>query len=247
MSVAKHQTILVASEGTVAVEVLGDALRGDDAFELRHARSVSAVLAALDEEPIDAILLADGHCGQTTSLLWREIRQVSPHVPIVVMTTDAESLDPPSGEPEDVWDAVICPVRLVTLMAVLRASLQRDGIGQRAIQIGRFRLDPTAKTIDDADTGQSVRLTEKEAAILLFLNSRPEGAVPREILLGEVWGYNDRVTTHTLETHIYRLRRKLEGLGPQGADLVQTEPGGYRLNGSGSDAFGANAIEPDSA
>ena len=76
---------------------------------------------------------------------------------------------------------------------------------------------------------KKIRLTEKETNILKYLYRAPEGVVPRDVLLHEVWGYNAGVTTHTLETHIYRLRQKIEP-EPSNARLLVTESGGYRLN-----------------
>jgi DNA-binding response OmpR family regulator len=73
-----------------------------------------------------------------------------------------------------------------------------------------------------------VRLTEKETAILKYLYRAGEKTIGRAILLNEVWGYNSGVTTHTLETHVYRLRQKIER-DPAKAEILITEPGGYRL------------------
>jgi DNA-binding response OmpR family regulator len=73
-----------------------------------------------------------------------------------------------------------------------------------------------------------VRLTEKETAILKYLYRAGAKVVNRETLLSEVWGYNSGVTTHTLETHVYRLRQKMER-DPSAAVILVTEPGGYRL------------------
>jgi DNA-binding response OmpR family regulator len=75
---------------------------------------------------------------------------------------------------------------------------------------------------------KEIRLTEKETAILSFLYNTIEEIVPRDILLHEVWGYNNTITTHTLETHIYRLRQKIER-NPSKAELLVSESGGYRL------------------
>ena len=75
---------------------------------------------------------------------------------------------------------------------------------------------------------QKVRLTEKETNILKYLYRAGGKAVAREELLAEVWGYNAAVTTHTLETHVYRLRQKIEP-DPANARILITEAGGYRL------------------
>ena len=75
---------------------------------------------------------------------------------------------------------------------------------------------------------RKIRLTEKETSILKYLFRAGDAVIGRDELLNEVWGYNSGVTTHTLETHVYRLRQKLEA-DPSNAQILVTEPGGYRL------------------
>jgi DNA-binding response OmpR family regulator len=104
-----------------------------------------------------------------------------------------------------------------------QSELNDDAI----LTIGPYAFRPSAKLLSDNDGRRKVRLTEKEAAILKFLY-RAGRAIGRDTLLGEVWGYNAGVTTHTLETHVYRLRRKIER-DPANAEILVTEPGGYRL------------------
>jgi DNA-binding response OmpR family regulator len=127
--------------------------------------------------------------------------------------------------PEGGADAVIPkPVRLASLIAALREVLERREAAPA--RIGPWRFDPAVRLLEDK-AGNRVRLTAKEVAILSVL--RQAGAVvSRDRLLAEVWGYSAAVTTHTLETHIYRLRRKIEP-DPGRATLLVTEAGGYRL------------------
>ena len=94
----------------------------------------------------------------------------------------------------------------------------------RAYQLS---FQPAAKMLEATD-GNKVRLTDKETSILKYLYRSGAKSVSREELLTEVWGYNAGVTTHTLETHIYRLRQKIEP-DPGNARLLMTDPGGYRL------------------
>ena len=91
-----------------------------------------------------------------------------------------------------------------------------------------IRSNPHSRLLVTSDD-KKIRLTEKETNILKFLHRSTEDVVPRDILLHEVWGYNAGVTTHTLETHIYRLRQKIEP-DPGKARLLVTENGGYRLS-----------------
>lgn len=119
------------------------------------------------------------------------------------------------------------PVRLGPLLARVEDMLARRPAGGQATAIGPWRFLAASRLLE-GEAGRKVRLTDKESAILEHL-IKTGGVVTRETLLAEVWGYSAAITTHTLETHIYRLRRKIEP-DPANATLLITEPGGYRLS-----------------
>jgi DNA-binding response OmpR family regulator len=119
------------------------------------------------------------------------------------------------------------PFRFSALLARLHAlSTHHAANGDAAVRIGPYTFHPSAKLLQEG--ARKVRLTEKETNILKFLHASA-GTVPRDILLHEVWGYGPAVATHTLETHIYRLRKKIEQ-DPAKAQILLTEGGGYRLS-----------------
>jgi len=120
------------------------------------------------------------------------------------------------------------PLRLGHLLTRIRyymetAPLLRD----RVVDFGPYRLEPQNRRILCANNSDPIRLTEKETALLVFLAQRNEPATRRDILAA-IWGYDERIDTHTLETHIYQLRRKLDKDGGGDAWLVN-EAGAYRL------------------
>ena len=99
---------------------------------------------------------------------------------------------------------------------------------QAVFPVGPYTFRPAKKLLQElARTTSRIRLTDKETAVLKFLH-RSEAAVNRQILMHEVWGTTPPCTTHTLETHIYRLRQKIEP-DPAHPSLLVTEGGGYRL------------------
>jgi DNA-binding response OmpR family regulator len=111
----------------------------------------------------------------------------------------------------------------------LRAQLRQHEQSEDAVfNIGPYSFRPSTKLLVDAANKKKIRLTEKETAILKYLYRAGARTIGRDTLLGEVWGYNAGVTTHTLETHVYRLRQKIER-DPSQAEILVTEPGGYRL------------------
>jgi DNA-binding response OmpR family regulator len=104
---------------------------------------------------------------------------------------------------------------------------QHEASEDAVFTIGPYTFRPSSKLLLNPE-GNKVRLTEKETSILRYLYRAGEQPVPRETLLGDVWGYNSGVTTHTLETHIYRLRQKIEKDAAAPTILV-TESRGYKL------------------
>jgi DNA-binding response OmpR family regulator len=195
-------------------------------------------------EPVDAGSWADGREAAKTGLfefmildvglpdgdgrkLAREFRESGVTCPIVMLTAADSDADTIEGLQSGANDYIAKPFRFAVLMARLHAHLRSHGQSEDAVyRIGPYTFRPSAKLLVDPK-GKRVRLTEKETNILKFLY-RSGDTVPRDTLLHEVWGYNPAVTTHTLETHIYRLRQKIE-TSPGQAQLLVTESGGYRL------------------
>ena len=119
------------------------------------------------------------------------------------------------------------PIRFAALASTIRCALHDHARSDDArFRIGPYEFQPSDRTLT-AEGRETIRLTDKEAGILRYLH-RAGRPVARDELLGEVWGYNSGVTTHTLETHIYRLRQKMEP-GSDDARLLVTEEGGYSL------------------
>lgn len=221
------QTILIVDGDAAMRETLREQLTRDafDVVEAATAHEAEAWLFAQKTRfaavIIDAALPdGDGHgvCAR--------LRASGMSLPIILMNGS-------NGAAEDTI-SLAKPFRLNELMAHLRAQLAaRADVdptpdAPKPIRIGPFEFSPEDKALRRGDANLRIRLTEKEAAILAFLHRMGRRAVPRQELLTEVWGYHPEVTTHTLETHIYRLRRKIEA-DPAKASLLITEAGGYRL------------------
>ena len=129
---------------------------------------------------------------------------------------------------EEVVSFFQTPFRFAVLLARIRAQLRQHEASEDAVfAIGPYTFRPSSKLLL-SPKGTKVRLTEKETAILRYLYRAGQKPVARDVLLQEVWGYNSGVTTHTLETHIYRLRQKVEKDAANPAILV-TDAGGYKL------------------
>ena len=148
--------------------------------------------------------------------------------PVIMLTAAATDSDTILGLDSGANDYVTKPFRFAVLLARIRAQLRSHEASEDAVfRIGPYEFRPAQKLLID-ERQKKIRLTEKETNILKYLYRAGSKPVAREELLTEVWGYNAGVTTHTLETHVYRLRQKIEP-DPSGAKLLITEAGGYRL------------------
>jgi DNA-binding response OmpR family regulator len=202
----------LAQEGDYAVVTAGDCAKGREASR-----------EGLYEFIILDVGLPDGDGRE----LCREFRGQGVTCPIVLLTAAASDTDTIKGLDSGANDYVTKPFRFAVLMARVHAHLRSHDRSEEAMyRIGPYTFRPSAKLLLDAKA-KKIRLTEKETNILKYLYRCGE-TVPRETLLNEVWGYNPAVTTHTLETHIYRLRQKIEE-NPSEARILVTESGGYRL------------------
>lgn len=217
----RHKVLIVDDDPALR-QSLAEQL--DAEFACTQCDGAAAALRTMRRERFDAVLIDGDLPDIARPKLYRLLRQVGPGVPIVMMTAAGENMAA-VGEADD---CLTKPFRFAELLGRLRAQLARGGSGGSAIvTIGPYTFRPGIKLMVDNDDGRTVRLTDKEAAILEFLH-RANRAIDRDTLLGAVWGYNAGVTTHTLETHVYRLRRKIER-DPARAEILVTEPGGYRL------------------
>jgi DNA-binding response OmpR family regulator len=148
--------------------------------------------------------------------------------PVIMLTAQGSDADTVLGLDAGANDYVMKPFKFAVLLARVRAQLRQYEASEDAVfDIGPYTFRPGAKLLV-SPRGSKLKLTEKETAILRYLYRAGRKVVSRDVLLQEVWGYNAAVTTHTLETHIYRLRQKIEA-DPSSASLLVTEAGGYKL------------------
>jgi DNA-binding response OmpR family regulator len=148
--------------------------------------------------------------------------------PIIMLTGHDTDSDTILGLEAGANDYVTKPFRFAVLLARIRAQLrQHESSEDATFTVGPYTFKPGQKLLT-MENGQKIRLTEKEAAIIRYLYRADQKVVTRDVLLEEVWGYNSGVTTHTLETHVYRLRQKIER-DPSNAEILVTENGGYKI------------------
>jgi len=207
---------------------LSDELAQQPEFEVVEAGTADEALQAVRGPQIDLMLLDVGLPDMDGRDTARELRQRGFRSPILMLTGHDSEADEVGGLEAGANDYLTKPFRFPVLLARINAALrQHDQSEDVVFSIGPYAFRPSAKILETQD-GKRVRLTDKETSILKYLYRQGPKTISREILLKEVWGYNNRVTTHTLETHIYRLRQKIER-DPSNARLLVTDDGGYRL------------------
>ena len=210
-------------------EALAEQLVLTENFDVFEAEDGASGLKRAREAFYDLILLDVDLPDMDGLQLCSLMRKQGVKCPIIILITDDADTDTILGLDAGANDYVCKPFKFFVLLSRIRALLRQHEQSENAtFSLGPYTFKPASKILI-TENEEKVRLTEKETNILKFLYRSKDGMVARDVLLHEVWGYNANVTTHTLETHIYRLRQKIE-LDPRNARLLITEQGGYRLN-----------------
>mgnify|MGYP006073120483 FL=1 len=225
---AQLKKILLVDDDDDLREALSEQLIMTEDFDVFEAANGAEALTRANEMIYDLLILDVGLPDTDGRELCRLLRKQGIKNPIMILTGHDGDADTILGLDAGANDYVSKPFKFPVLLARIRSQLRTHQQSEDAIfQLGPYTFKPSMKMLITEDD-KKIRLTEKETSILKFLHRSAEGVVPRDILLHEVWGYNAGVTTHTLETHIYRLRQKIEP-DPSNARLLVTESGGYRL------------------
>jgi len=220
--------ILLVDDDEDLREALGEQLVLTEDFDVFEAGDGSEALARVKEGLYDLVILDVGLPDTDGRELCRLMRKQGVKSPILMLTGQDSDSDTILGLDAGANDYVAKPFKFPVLLARIRAQLRTHEQSEDAVfQLGPYTFKPAHKVLLTEDD-RKIRLTEKETNILKFLYRSSEGVVARDVLLHEVWGYNAGVTTHTLETHIYRLRQKIEP-DPSNAQILLTESGGYKL------------------
>jgi len=225
MSSAKR--VLLVEDDAMLSASLSEQLAQEGDYSVVAVGDCAGARAAAQDGLYEFMILDVGLPDGDGRNLCRAFRDAGITCPIVLLTAAASDADAIQGLDSGANDYVTKPFRFAVLMARVHAHLRSHDRSEEAMyRIGPYTFRPSAKLLLD-EKSHKIRLTEKETNILKYLY-RCGNTVPRETLLNEVWGYNPAVTTHTLETHIYRLRQKIE-VNPSEARILVTESGGYRL------------------
>lgn len=224
--------ILLVGDDDDLRENLAMQLSFHEEFKTQQCDNGKSGIETVKDQDFDLIILDVGLPDIDGREVCRMMRKTGINTPIIMLTANASEADTILGLDAGKNDYVTKPFEFGILLARVRAHLRQHLISEDAsYPVGHYVFKPGDKILTDEETGEKIRLTEKETAILKFLK-RAEGAtISREKLLNEVWGYNANVTTHTLETHVYRLRQKIESDQTK-AKIILTESGGYSMANS---------------
>jgi DNA-binding response OmpR family regulator len=222
------RTILLVDDDADLRETLVEQLGLYEEFSVLEEPNAGKGIAAARNGQVDLLIMDVGLPDMDGREAVKLLRKGGFKSPVIMLTGHDTDADTILGLEAGANDYVTKPFRFAVLLARIRAQLRQYEQSEDAtFNVGPYVFKPAQKLLTEAD-GKKIRLTEKEAAIIRYLFRAGQKAVTRDELLEEVWGYNSGVTTHTLETHVYRLRQKIEK-DPSNAEILVTENGGYKI------------------
>ena len=227
MTSGKH--ILIVDDDELFRQTLCKQMQLHEELIPVEAATGAGALEAAKTDYFDVIILDIGLPDMDGREVCRLMRKKGVTSPIIMLTGSDTETDTILGLQAGANDYVTKPFHLGVLLARIRAQIRQHERSEDAVLIiGAFAFQPANKLLLNSKTNEKTRLTDMETKILKYLYRADGRTVYRDVLLGEVWGYNAAVDTHTLETHIYRLRQKIER-DPSIPEVLVSEPGGYRL------------------
>ena len=208
-------------------------LRQQLAVEGFHEIFEVGAVADLDNAFVNAnpdLILLDAQMPDGNGIdICQRLRRNGFAKPIVMLTAKGAENDIVLGLEDGANDYITKPLRLGELIARIRTQLRQFKAPDDAhFEIGNLSFEPASKMLREIGTERMQALTEKESMILKFLYRASPNDVTKSQILAEVWGFQNGVSTHTLETHIYRLRQKIGWMTKK--PLVQSTEKGYRLS-----------------
>ena len=221
--------ILIVNPDTAILEIFSKRSELFEEFASTGAGYGAMALEKVQQNDYDLIVLDLDLPDMGGREVCRQMRRIGVRAPIIMMVDVDSYTDPIAMLQAGADDCITKPFKFFMLLSKIRTHIwQHEGSGDSRFTVGPYIFYPSDKMLEVTKEGKKIRLTDKETAILRFLLRAGDRVTSRDVLLDEVWGYNSNVTTHTLETHVYRLRQKIE-LGRENARILVTEPGGYRL------------------
>ena len=224
-------TVLIVDDDEMLSAILIDQLAATDRFAPIGAASIATAKQAICDHdgPFNAIVLDVGLPDGNGREFCMELRKQGLRIPILMLTAASEETDVVAGLESGADDYLAKPFRLRELIARLDRALdnfEKSIFG--ILEIGPCLFQPAKKRLHDRRSDQDIRLTDKETAVLRVLYDADGERIDKETLVRQVFGYGPTVNTHTLETHVYRLRQKIEDV-PMDPKYVVTSGAGYRL------------------
>jgi len=238
--------ILIVEDDDAVRQMLVEHVAATGEFQSVEASTLNEASQYLDaaDARFDSIILDINLPDGDGRDFCAKMRRQGHRMPIIMLTGATTEADVVLGLDSGANDYVSKPFRASELLARLNAQLRTYDSSEDAVfTIGPYTFKPASKLLIRADKNQKIRLTGKEVAILKYLYRAGDRVTSRQVLLNEVWGYNAGVTTHTLETHFYRLRQKIE-VDSNDFCILLTVPGGYRLNAGATVGEGTTAGRP---
>ncbi len=228
MTVAKKRILLVDDDVSLR-KALADQLELHEEFETTEVETAAMAIEAVEHDEFDAILLDVALPDMDGRDVCRLIRRKGVHTPVIMLTGLDGEADAILGLDSGANDYVTKPFRLGVLLARLRAQMRQHDLSEdAAFAVGPYTFKPSAKQLHHQARARDISLSDKESAILKHLYRAGDAAVSCDVLYNHIWDHSASLHTHTLQTHIYRLRQKIED-NPSHPEIIVSEHGGYRL------------------